>query len=135
MKDNYMKTKQTLKRTLAIHSPDRWASIIKRKIRKPGMQYWMASIILWNHPSQGKSDTQLGELSSWYRHDLNEMTAKDLEAAHKSLGLPYRKGASDNAIPSAVRKKLDHDRITPKQRKGNENAKKCCNWYEREGAR
>lgn len=106
---SYMK--QEVRDVLRTKTPDGWARTIKRRIKDPIMRRWMGSIGVWNYPDRKAWGTELDELSSWYRSDLNTNTSYELEVAFAILGWPYRKGASDDKLPSDVHNRDTHNII------------------------
>lgn len=127
---SYMKAE--VRDVLRTKTPNGWFKTIHLRIKKPGMQKWLASIGTWNYPNHKGWGTKLDELSSWYRSDLNTNTSKELEEAFTLLGWPYRKGASDDAVPSAKKHEIKHDKVVNSQSDGHPEAWRYCKYHDRQ---
>jgi hypothetical protein len=97
--------KDKLRAVLSTRSPNEWAELIKANISEEGLCYWLANIAIYSYRGEEAFGTDLDELATWYRADLNLQTSDELEAGFGIMGWPYRKGASDDAVPSILKRK------------------------------
>ena len=129
--------KKEIREVLKTKTPSQWLRNIKSKVGNSGLQLWVASIALWNYPDRKAWGSPLDEFTKGYRADRNEQTSKELSTAFSLLGWPYKKGASDDAMPSGLKNAIIADDLiplSPDELRGNNNARKCIRFHREESA-